>query len=212
MYLKKIAAFFIFLLFFFEFFTPACYASDEVLISAYNENIESVNTDENLSLKKYSESESKKAEKDEIVIEKKTKVPVVVTHEVTSKNAAMGRKIEARIFKDIIINDVVIFREGDRAVLNVAYSKKAGFLGIPGKLTIRDGEVFDINGKEYKVDLEQLLVGKAKLYPKILATISLFFLWPLLFFALVKGDEAELPSHAPIETFIRNNTIFVPRL
>lgn len=165
-----------------------------------------------MSLKKSSESESKKVEKNEIVIKKKTKVPVVVTHEVTSKNAATGRKIEARIFKDIIINDVIIFREGDRAVLNVAYSKKAGFLGIPGKLTIRDGEVFDINGKEYKVDLEQLLVRKSKLYPKILATISLFFLWPFLFFALVKGDEAELPAHSPIETLIRNNAIFVPRL
>ncbi len=61
---------------------------------------------------------------------------------------------------------LLFFREGDRAVLNVAYSKKSRFLGIPSKLTIRDGEVFDINGKEYKVDLEQLLVGKAKLYPK----------------------------------------------
>lgn len=212
MYLKKTAAFLYFLLFFFEFFTPVCYATDGLLVSADNKNIEFVNTDKQLSLNMSSESESKKAEKNEIVIKKKTKVPVVVTHEVTSKNAATGRKIEARIFKDIIINDVVIFREGDRAVLNVAYSKKAGFLGIPGKLTIRDGEVFDINGKEYKADLEQLLVGKAKLYPKILATISLFFLWPFLFFALVKGDEAELPSYAPIETFIRNNTIFVPRL
>ena len=55
---------------------------------------------------------------------------------------------------------LLFFREGDRAVLNVAYSKKSRFLGILSKLTIRDGEVFDINGKEYKVDLEQLFGWK----------------------------------------------------
>ncbi len=73
MYLKKTAAFFIFLLFFLEFCTPVCYAADGLLVSADNKNIEFVNTDKQLSLNMSAEPESKKVEKNEIVIKKKNK-------------------------------------------------------------------------------------------------------------------------------------------
>ena len=221
MKLRKTVTLFICLFFAVEFFAPFCCAIEsvdkteepvlEVEKMQINSDIESVENGEQFLEAVKNNDEQKKLNK-QIKIKSKTKVPVIVTHVVTSKNVHTGQKIEAQICRNIVINNVTVFKDGDRAVLNVMYSKKAGILGVPGKMTIRDGEVFDINGKEYKVDLEQILTGKSKLYPKILSTISLFFLWPLLFFALVRGGEAEVPTGTPIETLIRNNAVFVPVL
>lgn len=217
---RRIITFLMFMFFVSEFCAPACYALEEqdlqdkpeekvkILPKANVQSVKDANTTNETPL----EEEEKKPVVRRIKINARTKVPVIVTHKITSNDVQTGQKIEAQICKNIAINNVVIFKDGDRAVLNVMYSKKAGFLGVPGKLTIRDGEVFDVNGKEYKVDLEQILTGESKLYPKVLATISLFFLWPLLFFAFVRGGEAEVPTGTPIDTMIRNSAVFVPVL
>ena len=102
-------------------------------------------------------NEDNNKEENKILIKTGTVVPVILDTPATSKKNKTGSRIECRVYENIKIEDVLIFKEGGRAFLNVKFAKKAAFLGIPGKLTIKDGEIFDINGKKYKVVLDEVL-------------------------------------------------------
>lgn len=196
------------------------YAVNPILFSytsfaAASSDVININANEDIVISKEENNEAAEhnnKEENKILIKTGTVVPVILDTPATSKKNKTGSRIECRVYENIKIEDVLIFKEGGRAFLNIKFAKKAAFLGIPGKLTIKDGEIFDINGKKYKVVLDEVLEGKAKLYPKVLAGISIFFLWPLALFLFVKGEQAELPAHTPIETTIPQDSTFVPVL
>ena len=127
----------------FSYTSFAAANSDVININAKEENNEA--------------AEHNKKEENKILIKTGTVVPVILDTPATSKKNKTGSRIECRVYENIKIEDVLIFKEGGRAFLNVKFAKKAAFLGIPGKLTIKDGEIFDINGKKYKVVLDEVL-------------------------------------------------------
>lgn len=119
-------------------------------------------------------------------------IPLRAEIKQTSKNLTENSVINMLVAESVYQNGVLIFKKDDKAALYVISVKKAGFLGSGGKLTIVDGEVYDVTGNKHQVNLRQIYSGKNKIYPKILTGISIFFLFPLALFAFVKGGQAEI--------------------
>ena len=130
-----------------------------------------------------------------------TVVPINVIQKYTGKNLVSGGTVDAVIAEDIQIDNVIIFKKGDRALLNVLSAKKAGFVGIPGEITISGGKVFDTNGEEHRVDFNQQINGEEKTWPKVCLGCGVFIiLAPLALFGFVKGGQAEILPSTNIET------------
>jgi len=121
---------------------------------------------------------------DEIKVYSGLKIPVRVEEKQTSKNVLSGANINLEVASDVVFNDVLVFKKGNRATLNISDTKKAGFLGHAGKISITDGEVFDNNGVAHTLDFRQNYIGEEKTYPKVLLTASVFFLFPLALLGL----------------------------
>lgn len=138
-------------------------------------------------------------------------IPVVVTYLKTSKNTVAGEKINASVEEDIKINEVVVFKKGDKVTLNVADVKKSGFVGNPGEMLIVNGKIFDTNGDEHNIEYYHKITGEEKTYPKVLLGVSLFFLWPLALFGFVKGGDAKVVQHAPIGVSLKSGFDFMPQ-
>lgn len=129
-----------------------------------------------------------------------TTVRIISEKMQNSKNLTAGDKLEAIIQQDVIIDDVAVFKRGDRAILNVSHAKKAGFVGIPGELVISGGEIIDANNKNHLVDFNQSYVGDEKTWPKVCLGCGVFIvLAPLALFGFVKGGQAEIRPNLPID-------------
>lgn len=140
-----------------------------------------------------------------------TKVPIVVTYLKTSKNTIAGEKINAAIEDDVKINNVVVFKKGDSAVLNVVDVKKSGFIGTPGEIQIVNGKIRDANGEDHNIEYFHKITGEEKTYPKVLLGVSIFFLFPLALFGFVKGGDAKVVQHTPIDVTVKNSFNFTPQ-
>ena len=129
-----------------------------------------------------------------------TSVTIAVEQMQTSKTVVPGSTIEARIVDDVIIDNVLVFRKGDRAVLNVLTAKKAKFVGIPGEMLVSGGKVFDVNGDEHRFDFNRQFVGEEKTWPKVCLGCGLFIiLAPIALFGFVKGGQAEVYSTSNLD-------------
>jgi len=125
------------------------------------------------------------------------KIPLRVEQKQSSKNLTAGSKISLEVANDVYQDNVLVFKKGDKAYLNIAEVKKAGFLGHAGEFSVNDGEVYDVNGSIHPINFVQNYSGEEKTYPKVLLTVSVFFLFPLALFGFVKGGQAEI---TPVQT------------
>ena len=134
-----------------------------------------------------------------------TTIPLVITQKVTSKSVTSGGTIDATVEDDVKVNGKVVFAKDATASLNVISAKKAGFVGIPGEMTIYGGKVYDINGNEHKIDFNRQIVGEEKTWPKVMLGCGVFIiLAPLALFGFVKGGQAEIHPVPPIEVKLSN--------
>ena len=133
-----------------------------------------------------------------------TIIPLTVTHKATSKNVISGGTIDATVDEDVKVNGKVVFKQGANATISVLSTKKAGFVGIPGEMVLSGGKVSDINGNLHKVDFDRQITGEEKTWPKVLLSVSIFFLWPLALCGFVKGGQAELNSSPTIDVKLSN--------
>lgn len=118
----------------------------------------------------------------------------------TSKNISSGSRLEMKISRNVFVGDVLVFKEGDRAYLNVINSKKAGFIGIPGEFVVAGGKAFDANNNEHNIDFNNVYTGEEKTWPKVCLGCGLFIiLAPLVLFGFVKGGQAEINLGQEIE-------------
>ena len=145
-----------------------------------------------------------------IQVKEGTRIPVVVTCLKTSKNTVAGEKINAKIQNDIKINGVVIFKKDDNAIINVSDVKKSGFVGNPGEILLVNGNITDANGNTHNIEYQHKITGEEKTYPKVLLGVSIFFLFPLALFGFVKGGDAKVVQHTPIDVSLRNGFDFTP--
>lgn len=150
------------------------------------------------------------AEATSVKLKAGTSIPISVIVSKNSKQVSSGEKIEAMIDSDIKANNILIFKKGDRATLNVAHAKKAGFVGIPGELVISGGEIYDTNNDIHRVEFYQTYTGEEKTWPKVMVGISIFLLFPLAFFGFVKGGQAEIKPYIPISVRTIQDIDFIP--
>lgn len=137
-----------------------------------------------------------------------TKIPLTFNKLTTSKTAEAGQKIEAMVAEDVKINDTIVFKKGGRAYLNLSESKKAGMLGNPGKLIVMNGQAYDANEEPRSIEFYQTFVGEEKTYPKVLLGVSVFLLFPLALFALVKGGQAQIKTGEIFEVTPKADFVF----
>ena len=143
------------------------------------------------------------------MVKNSIKIPIIFKEIYTSKNIAENQKIDGEIAQDIIIDNTTIFKKGDRASLNIAEIKKAGFVGISGELHLIDGEAIDTKGNSHTIEYNHKFIGEEKTYPKIcLACGLLIILAPLALFGFVKGGQAKVPNNQIIYTALKNDFIY----
>ena len=133
-----------------------------------------------------------------------TTIPISINQKITSKSVASGASINAKIEEDVMVNNELVFKKGDRASINVMSAYKAGFIGKPGELVLYGGKVYDVNGKPHSHEFSRQITGTEKTWPKVCLGVSIFFLWPLALFGFVKGGQAEINPLPPIEVVIPN--------
>ncbi len=138
-------------------------------------------------------------------------VPINVSQKYTSKTVTSGGSVNAQIAEDVYVNNILVFKKGDKAALNILSAKKAGFVGIPGEMVISGGKVFDINGDEHRIDFNQQLTGDEKTWPKVCLACGVFIiLAPIALFGLVKGGQAEINPINNIDSRITTTFNFQP--
>lgn len=144
-----------------------------------------------------------------ITVKANTVIPISIEKMETSKTVVPGGTINAIIAEDVVINDTKVFQSGDKASLNVASAKKAGFVGIPGEMTIIGGNVYDTKGVAHRVDYSTQVVGEEKTWPKVMLGCGVFIiLAPLALFGFVKGGQAEMFPSTVINTKLTSEFTF----
>lgn len=116
---------------------------------------------------------------------------VVVPNSITTSKKIPDYNLQATIAEDVFYKGVKIFSSGDKAILTVQDSEKAGFFGNGGSLLVANGYAYDVKGNKRKISFTRNIDGKDKTWPKVLCTTGIL-LWPLLLFGFVKGGEAKL--------------------
>ena len=148
-----------------------------------------------------------------VTVKSSTSIPVTFAKEITSKTVESGQKAEAMIAEDVVIDDVLVFKKGDRAYLNVSDTKKAGFVGSPGQLFLVNGQVYDVNGVMHGIDFNRKFVGEEKTWPKVcLGCGLLIILAPIALFGFVKGGQAKITTGQIIDVNLRNDFTFSEQL
>ena len=82
---------------------------------------------------------------------------------VTSKDQNVTT-ILCNITDDVIIDNVVVFKAGDRAELHVGEVEKARCWGKGGKMLISNGFAYDVNGQKHKILFSRNVYGEASFY------------------------------------------------
>lgn len=138
-----------------------------------------------------------------------TNISIASKEAHSSKTLAPGSKIECVIMEDVIADNQTIFKKGGRATLNVVNSKKAGFVGIPGEITVAGGEVFDTQNKGHLVNINQVITGEEKTWPKVCLGCGIFIiLAPLMLFGFVKGGQAEILPNESRQAILNQEFVF----
>ena len=138
-----------------------------------------------------------------------TIIPIALVQTETSKTVVAGGTIDATVAEDVVVDGTVVFKEGDKASLNVIHAKKAGFVGIPGEITISGGKIYDAKGDAHRVDYSVRVEGEEKTWPKVMLGCGVFIiLAPLALFGFVKGGQAKLFSNNIINTTLMSEFKF----
>ena len=136
-----------------------------------------------------------------------TSIFISPVNTVTSKDQNITTII-CDITNDVIIDDVIVFKAGDRAELHVGEVEKARCWGKGGKMLISNGFAYDVNGQKHKIIFSKNLYGEDKLWPKTCGVVSIFMLWPLALFGFVHGGQAQVSATAELETFLASQYDF----
>lgn len=134
-------------------------------------------------------------------------VYVTIDENKTSKNIISGEKIKAKIADDVKVDNTVVFKKDDNALLYVSDVKSNGFLGNAGEILLFGAMVYDSKGNKHSGEIYYKITGNDKTYPKVLMTTGLI-IWPLLLFGFVRGGHAKIPQKYPIEVRIKNDFIY----
>ena len=133
-----------------------------------------------------------------------TDVPLKFAQALSSKTAVEGDPVNFVLAEDIKVGDVVVARQGDKAVGEVSHAKKAGMMGKGGELNVR---------------LDYLRVGDTKVRlrgtksregdDKVGATVALTVIFGPI--GLIKhGKNIDIAEGTPLGAFVADDVNLLP--
>ena len=144
---------------------------------------------------------------DSVLVPANISIYLTPTNTITSKENNID-KIDAIITENVIVNNTIIFKAGDRATLHIEEIEKAHCWGNPGKLFVNNGYAYNVKGDKHKILISRNYYGDEKLWPKACGVASLFLLLPLALFGFVHGGQAIVSASSEIETTLASQFNF----
>ena len=140
-----------------------------------------------------------KPNQQEIVLAEGTPIKVIVTTEITSKEAKPNDPVSFTVTEDIAVDGQVVLRLGTPAIGSVVNAEKRGYLGKSGKLAIQVESTQTVDGTPLK-----LRAAKGKEGEDGLTTLN--FISP--FFLFKKGGDAKIEAGTPITVYVATEKRF----
>lgn len=134
---------------------------------------------------------------EELTLKAGTEIPLSFVQNTDSKRMSQFDKIPVVITKNVLVNNKIVFKQGDTGTVNVYEAEKPKCFGRGGKIDIRDARIKDTYGNEYLVNLPISLEGNQNWFGVVLPSIGLFtfILLPVLGpFALLKGENPKIKA------------------
>jgi hypothetical protein len=133
---------------------------------------------------------------EDVILPAGTRVPVSVYNTVSSDNLKMGDMVSAVVRNDVRYKDVLFFKAGDTAVLNIQKSKPATGHGGAGLLIVNGGRAIDVNGVEHPFNLSVQSKGVSKRGWGVTASILGVLVLLVPFGIWIEGTPATLQGGA----------------
>lgn len=129
----------------------------------------------------------------EIILSEGTPIKVIVTTEITSKDAKPNDAVSFTVTEDIAIGGHVLLRLGTPALGSVVNAEKRGYLGKSGKLAIQVESTQTVDGTPLKLRAAKGDEGEDGL-------TTLNFISP--FFLFKKGGHAKIEAGTPLTVYV----------
>lgn len=125
-----------------------------------------------------------------IKVSEGTRITISPIEKITSKN--QENTYSAMIKEDVKVNNTIVFREGDKAEINVVKAEKARCWGKPGTLVVTNGYVYDTLGKKHRVSFTRAYYGQEKEWVTPTAWVGFAFFIVPIFIAFVHGGQEHI--------------------
>lgn len=137
-----------------------------------------------------------------------TPIKLKLTRTISSKDAKVGDRVDFEVLEDVKAGDVVVVRQGGRAMATVTEAHSKRSFGRSGKLNVNVDYLQLVNGD--KVPLRAIKGGSGgsrtgAMTGAVVATSIIFFpAAPLFFF--IKGKNITIPQGTEITAYIAADT------
>jgi hypothetical protein len=128
------------------------------------------------------------ASSDRIIVKDGTDVKLRFIEVLSSKTAHVGDPVTLELAENLRVNDVIVVREGAKAIGEITTAKKAGMLGKGGDLAI---QLFYLKADDAKLKLRGTRGKEGDLSP---------------LFMLKHGKNAEIPAGTTITAYVAEDT------
>lgn len=141
---------------------------------------------------------------EKLVLVQNTPVHLAFAADVSSKTASVGDKIPLTLTEDLMVDDVVLAKQGTPASGRIIQVDKTGLAGQPGDLTFQ-ADSLDLNGTSVKLRGTVFLEGEAK--PPhaevLIPVVGGAFLFK-------HGQDAQIKKGATLTAYVYGDTSLPP--
>lgn len=95
-----------------------------------------------------------------ILVQKDVPIPFVITEDLDSGNLEKGEQVSIRVLKDVIVDNMVIFKKDTKGYLTVRSAKRDRNLGKAGYIKFKAGYVKDVTGTSREISFKKKYTGK----------------------------------------------------
>jgi hypothetical protein len=137
---------------------------------------------------------------EKLVLVQNTPVHLAFAADVSSRTASVGDKIPLTLAEDLMVDDVVLVKQGTPAAGRIIQVDKTGLAGQPGDLTFQ-ADSLDLNGTSVKLHGAVFLEGEAK-------PPNAEVLIPVVggAFLLKHGQDAQIKKGATLIAYVDGDT------
>lgn len=135
----------------------------------------------------------------DLVLAEGTPIKVIVTSEISSKDAKPNDPVNFTVTEDIAVGGQVVLRLGTTAVGSVVNAEKRGYLGKSGKLAIQVESTQTVDGTPLKLRAAKGNEGEDGL-------TTLNFISP--FFLFKRGGDAKIEAGTPLTVYVATEKRF----